>query len=251
MRGLATLLVAVLLTSCFPDSLVSQDQRPLSRPSIVLNVGVVAVDGVRDTELAAPLAVLGGTGELAPPGMRLFVVARSREPVVTLDGMSVLPDFSFEEAPPIDVLVVPGAQHSTGVDLLDDELIAFVRARGLRARYRVGLGEGVYVLARAGLLDDRDCTTVPAGIQRLRALSHERGITVHEGVSFAHDGPVVTSVGGVKSYEALLYLCDILYGRDAAEQLAARLVLWWDREAIEHHFTPRWEEGARAESLGD
>ncbi len=198
-----------------------------------LQVGFLIVDGVYGTELVAPFDVFQHTIFHTEPGMRVFTVAPSLEPVRTFEGLRLLPDHTFASAPPIDVLVVPSAEHSMDSDLENAELIEWVRRTGIRARHVLSLCDGAFVLARAGLLDRRAATTFPADIPRFRELFGDR-VECHEGLSFVHDGPAITSAGGARSYEAALYLCELLYGREAARGIARGLVIEWEAGEIEH-----------------
>jgi len=195
-----------------------------------LNVGFLVVDGVYNTELMAPFDVFHHTVFHTDPGMRVFTVAPSLEPVTTFEGLRLLPDFTYASAPPIDVLVVPSAEHSMDADLEDESMIAWVQSVGRRSRYVLSLCDGAFVLARAGLLDGRAATTFPADLDRLRA--DFPGLDVRENVSFVHDGPAVTSAGGAVSYEAALYLTDLLYGAETARGVAAGLCIDWNRGRV-------------------
>ncbi|MEL6638295.1 MAG: glutamine amidotransferase, partial [Bacteroidota bacterium] len=53
-------------------------------------------------------------------------------------------------------------------------------------------------------------------------------------VLFVHDGRFITSAGGAKSFEAALYLCEHLYGKTVAQQLAEGLVIDWDLTTVPH-----------------
>ena len=197
-----------------------------------LSVGFVVVDGVRGTELALPLDVFHHTGLHARPGMKVFTVAPTLEPVRTSEGLRLLPDHAFADAPAIDVLVVPGAEHGLVPSAGDAALVDFVRERGSKARYVVSLREGAFVLARAGLLDGRACTTFPADAARLRETFPR--LRVQEGSSFVHDGPAITSAGGAKSADAVLYLTELLCGPEAARAVARGLGIEWDLASVPH-----------------
>jgi transcriptional regulator GlxA family with amidase domain len=211
-------------------------QNAAERPERELTVGFVIVDGVYGTELTAPLDILHHSVFHTDPGMRVFTVAPSLAPVTTFEGLRILPDHAFDGAPAIDVLVVPSAEHNMDTDLEDERLIGFVRKRGSRARFVMSLCDGAFVLAQAGLLDGRECTTFPSDVARFRETFPR--IEVREGVSFVHDGPTITSVGGAKSFDAALYLAQLLYGERAARGVAAGLVIEWDLDAVEHRVAP-------------
>jgi len=209
-----------------PAPLEADSTRPLS-------VGFLIVNGVYDTELTAPLDVFHHTVFHTTPGMRVFTVAPTLEPVTTFEGLRLIPDHAFVNAPPIDVLVVPSAEHNMDSDLANEALIHWVRTTGRRARYVMSLCDGAFVLAAAGLLDDRQATTFPADIEPFRAMFSSK-VACLDGPSFVHDGPAITSVGGVRSFEPALYLCELLYGAKVARGVAKGLVIDWDRTKVAH-----------------
>lgn len=204
----------------------------VQKPDRVLKVGFLAVNGVYNSELIAPMDILHHTVFHTDPGMEVFVVAPTNEPIVTFEGLHIIPDYNFEDAPYIDVLIVPSARHSMDSDLEDEELIDFVRERGSKASYVMSLCDGAFVLAKAGLTDGHESTTFPSDISSYRKMFPD--LVVHEGISFVHDRNLITSAGGAKSYDPALYLVELLYGRKAAKGIAGGLVIEWDLGSIDH-----------------
>ena len=96
----------------------------------------------------------------------------------------------------------------------------------------MSLCDGAFVLAKAGLVDGKESTTFPSDVGRYRKTYPH--LTVHEGVSFVHDGKLITSVGGAKSYDPALYLSELLYGTKAAEGLGRGLVIDWKLSDIKY-----------------
>jgi putative intracellular protease/amidase len=196
-----------------------------------LNVGFLVIDGVYNTELTAPYDVFQHTifhtehAEPEHPGMEVFTVSPDGEPVTTFEGLVLVPHHSFDSAPPIDVLVVPSAEHNMDEDLENEELIRWVRETGERALFVVSLCDGAFVLAQAGLLDGRACTTFPGDQDRFAETFPE--LDLHRGVSFVHDGPALTSEGGAKSFDVAMYLVDHLYGEAAAKSIGGGLLIPW------------------------
>ena len=197
---------------------------PADRPLVA---GFVIVDGVYNTELMAPWDVFeharhhtGGR-----PAIDVVAISPDGEAVTTAEGLRILPQHGFADAPPIDILVVPSAEGSRDEDLENAALIDFVRQRGEQARFVVSLCWGAFVLAEAGLLDDRACTTFPADYQRFaEAFPTAR---LHINVSFVHEGRFLTSEGGARSYLAAMYLIDLLYGETVAAGVGRGLLIPW------------------------
>ena len=115
-----------------------QERAPIN-PKKVLNVGFLAVDGVFNSELIAPLDILQHTIFHTDPGMKTFVVAPDSMPVTTFEGLKIIPDYTFENVPEIDVLVVPSAENSMGSDLENEKLISFVKETGTNAKFVMSL----------------------------------------------------------------------------------------------------------------
>ena len=196
------------------------------------NAGFLIVDGVYNSELTAPFDILHHTVFHTEPGMRVFTVAPTLGAVTSFEGLRIVPNYTYENAPPIDVLVVPSAEHSMDSDLEDEALLDFVRRAGAKARYVVSLCDGAFVLAAAGLLDGKRATTFPSDIARMTDMFP--AVCVLDGPSFVHDGKAITSVGGAKSFDPALYLCELLYGERTAIGLAGGLVIDWDLDELEY-----------------
>ena len=232
---LVLLLVAV--SSCKPVQNHSgcTHQRNTELPPDRYNVGFLIMDGVFNTELTAPYDIFQHTiFRDSIKAMNVFLVANTLDPVRAFEGNYYLPDFDYtaDSLPPIDILVVPSAEHHLDTDLQDTAMLNFVRRVDESAMYVTSHCDGAFVLAAAGVLDDRACTTFPSDIEAMRQRfpSHD----VRDSVLFVHDGKYITSVGGAKSFEAALYLCEHMYGKSVAESLAGGLVIDWQLDRLPH-----------------
>jgi len=192
-----------------------------------LRAGFLIVDGVYDTELMAPWDVFQHTVyHSAPhPGIEVFTVAPEGRPVTTAEGLTIVPDYTFETAPKLDILVVPSAEHSRSDDRNDERLIAWVSQAGRDAQFVVSLCWGAFILAEAGLLDDHACTTFPADYQSFAEAFPDLDVKVN--ASFVHDGKVLTSQGGVRSYDVAIYLIDLIFGERVAQGVGSGLLIDW------------------------
>lgn len=197
------------------------------------NVGILIMDGVYNTELTAPYDIFQHTiFREGIKAMNVFMVAKSLAPITTFEGIRLLPDYGYlaEDLPKIDILVVPSAEHHLDSDLEDQEMIAFVKRAGAQAAYVTSHCDGAFVLAQAGLLDEVGSTTFPSDLEAYEKRFPQ--LTVHRDVLFVHDGKYITSAGGAKSFEAALYLCEHLYGKEVAQRLAQGLVIDWNVEEV-------------------
>jgi len=231
------LLSLVFLLACQStksiDTSKAVPKRVLELPADRYNVAFLIMDGVYNTELTAPYDIFQHTiFRKNIKAMNTFLVANTLEPITTFEGMRLLPDFNYlsNDLPKIDILVVPSAEHHLDTDLEDEKMIDFVKKVDKEALYITSHCDGAFVLAKAGILDEAVSTTFPSDIDKYKKMFPH--LDVRSEVLFVHDGKYITSAGGAKSFEAALYLAEIMYGKKIAQSLAGGLVIDWQIEAV-------------------
>lgn len=197
------------------------------------NVAFLIMEGTYNTEFTAPFDIFQHTQYRQNiKAMNTFTVANTLKPVTTFEGVRILPDFDYtrDSIPNIDILVVPSAEHHLDSDLKDSVMINFVKKVDQTALFMTSHCDGAFVLAKAGLLNEVVSTTFPSDISAYKKMFPE--LKVKDSVLFVHDGKYITSAGGAKSFEAALYLTELLYGTKIAKSLAEGLVIDWNLETV-------------------
>ncbi|THF87890.1 DJ-1/PfpI family protein [Deinococcus sp. KSM4-11] len=191
-------------------------------------VGLLIFDDIEVLDLGGPFEVLSvasrlavRSGEDAP--FQPLLIARDLQPVSARGGLRVLPQFTLTDHPPLDVLLVPGGV----VDAVqaDPLVVAWVRAQAARAELTASVCTGAFVLAQAGVLDDRRVTTHwedQADLAR-----QFPALTVVPDVSWVDTGDVVTSGGISAGIDMTLHLVERLHSRALAERTARQMAYSW------------------------
>ncbi|MDO6768292.1 MULTISPECIES: DJ-1/PfpI family protein [Cellulophaga] len=199
------------------------------------NVAFLIMNGTYNTEFTAPFDIFQHTQYRENiKAMNVFTVANTLDPITTFEGVKILPDFDYTKnnMPSIDILVVPSAEHHLDTDLEDVVMISFVKKVDEKAKFMTSHCDGAFVLAKAGLLDTIISTTFPGDLNKYQKMFPQ--LNVKKNSLFVHDGKYITSAGGAKSFEASLYLCEYLYGKEVAQSLAKGLVIDWDVNKVPH-----------------
>ena len=217
---------ALVLATALLPGLATAAEPPLK------TIGFLVLPGVYNSELMAPYDVLDHVRFRVKDAPRVFTVAKQKGPLRTFEGLTLIPHYSFADAPAIDLLVVPSAEHNLDTDLKDEAVIAWLREAGGKARLVMSLCDGAFMLAQAGLLDGLEATTFP-GDQDKFAKAFPK-VKLQRGPLFVHDGKAITSVGGARSYDPAMYVVERLYGGPAVAQIAQGLVLDWNLAAVKH-----------------
>ena len=112
-----------------------------------MHIGILIFPAVTQLDATGPAQVLART-----PGATLHMIWKTRDPVKTDAGFSIVPTTTFADCPQLDVICIPGGAGQ--IDLMNDaETLAFVAAQGAKARYITSVCTGSLVLGAAGLLN--------------------------------------------------------------------------------------------------
>lgn len=220
---------------CFTILFVSESafSQPGSNQNKILNTGFVCIDGVFNSELIAPYDVLQHTIYRDSTNYaRCFIVTPDGKPFTTFEGLRITPDYSFESAPAIDILIIPSTETSRTKDLQNAKLMKWLKQAVASARQVMTVCWGAFPLAATGALDGRVATTFPPDRKHFEEKFPE--VKVNHDVNFVADGKFITSVGGALSYQPALYLVEKLYSHETAKSIAGGLVLKWDLNKIPH-----------------
>lgn len=155
-----------------------------------MKIGFLVFPAVEELDFVGPWEMFGLWG-LIGTSARTLVVGQSVQPLRCSKGMSITPDFSFEDCPPLDVLLVPGGQ-GTREQADNPALIDFVKLQvEQHAQTVMSVSTGAFILHKAGLLLGRKCTTHWASLNRLRELGDVQAVEER----WVVDGPVWTAAG--------------------------------------------------------
>ncbi len=111
-----------------------------------LRIAFLAFPNVTQLDLTGPAQILSRLGEA-----QVDLVWKTRDPVPTDAGFSILPTAIFAEVPYADILCVPGGFGLNDV-IADDEAMAWVGAVGAGATWVTSVCTGSLILGAAGLL---------------------------------------------------------------------------------------------------
>ena len=126
---------------------------PLIRPGFRLGIHVF-----KDAEIvdfAAPYGVFS-VARRFDPELDAFLVADALRPVQAQAGFTVLPNYSFSDAPAMDAFLIPGG-YGTRQEVHNRRLHDFIRAQP-EATLLVSVCTGSWVYGAMGLLDGLPAT---------------------------------------------------------------------------------------------
>lgn len=200
-------------------------------------------------DVAGPLQVLATANELACEAGEAapyepHVVAREAGAVAASAGLPLVAEALPASRVAVDTLIVAGG---VGVydALADGALRLWVRRRAGLARRTASVCTGAFLLAAAGLLDGRRCTT---HWRRCAELARRYpALRVESDPIFVRDGDLWTSAGVTAGIDLTLAFVEADLGRAAAVAVARQLVVFAKRPGGQAQFSARLSLAADAD----
>jgi copper(I)-binding protein/putative intracellular protease/amidase len=185
---------------------------PLKKAAILL------FSYVEDIDFAGPVEVFGGSG------IQVFTVATSTSQIRTMMGIKITTDYSLEDAPPADILLIPGG--AVFASQQDPRVLKWVQERSKQAQYVMSVCNGAFILAKAGLLDGLTATTtadlidgLPTAAPNVKAVRDRR---------YVDNGKFITTAGLSSGIDGALYLVSKLFGQGRAQLVALGIEYDWN-----------------------
>jgi transcriptional regulator GlxA family with amidase domain len=181
------------------------------------HIGILLFRDVEELDAIGPWEVLSYWTRLFPDdGFRVSCLSPSGGLVQCAKGLVVRADYSYADAPPLEVLVYPGGQ-GTRPQLDDQAQLDWVRRQRASVPLMTSVCTGSLVYAAAGVLRDRPATTHWGALDLLREL--DPTIDVRPDERFVDDGDVITSAGISAGIDMALHLVVRLASRDRAVEV--------------------------------
>jgi transcriptional regulator GlxA family with amidase domain len=155
-----------------------------------------------------------------PSPFDVWLVAEYPEPVTTTGNMRVIPHYTFENCPPLHILVVPGG-WGTRKELNNPTMLEWLRARAAEVEMLTSVCTGSMLLGFAGLLNGRHATTHWRSLNWMRDAFPE--VTVEFQKHVVEDGLVVTSAGISAGIDMALKVVDRYFGENIARATARHM----------------------------
>ncbi|SAL82434.1 AraC family transcriptional regulator [Caballeronia choica] len=202
-------------------------------------IDILAFANVQLLDVAGPLQAFASANELAcahgfAPPYSPRVVAVDGGTVTTSAGLGIVAEPLPGDAEPSDTLVVAGGWGVYDA-ARDPALVAWVRAQAASARRVASVCTGAFLLAAAGLLDERRAVTHWTRCAELGR--RYPAVRVEPDPIFIRDGDVWTSAGVTAGIDLTLALIEDDLGRALALDVARHLVVFLKRPGGQAQFS--------------
>ncbi|MEB2302642.1 DJ-1/PfpI family protein [Lysinibacillus xylanilyticus] len=195
-------------------------------------VGILLYDFVDVLDFTGPAEVLSLTTknkveealtlykkELLPTKpFEVLTISETGKQIKTHSGIQVVPDFSFDNCPDLDILIIPGGPLRAVQTVIKNKNIQEWIIKHKNSEYICSVCTGAYILGQTGLLNGKKATTHHLALKNLQEKYPE--IQVVLGSKVIHDGNFITSGGVSSGINMALYLVEQIMGKSVAKRTA-------------------------------
>ncbi|WP_296595478.1 GlxA family transcriptional regulator [Phenylobacterium sp.] len=208
------------------------------------SLAVVIFPGFQLLDAAGPVAAFEIAERYRPGSYALTVMAplaagETHGQVASSSGVAFAA--SALSAGPFDTIVISGGDGTRSLHELG-RIVAWLK--GAKARRRTSVCSGAYLLAEAGLLDGRRCTTHWSRTDDF-ARRYPK-VSLDADRIFIRDGDVWTSAGITAGIDLALALIEDDLGADVARRVAQQLVVHQRRPGGQSQFSALVDLGGRS-----
>ena len=179
------------------------------------HIGILLFPEVEELDAVGPWEVLAFWARYFPDdGYDITTLSKAGGPVRCAKGLDIVAAHSYQDVPPLEVLIYPGGM-GTRPHLNDERQLEWVQKQRASTPLMTSVCTGSLVYAAAGLLAHRPATTHWASLDLLSEL--DPTIEVRPTDRFVDDGDVVTSAGVSAGIDMALHLVRRLAGQERAQ----------------------------------
>jgi transcriptional regulator GlxA family with amidase domain len=186
-----------------------------------ITYGIYLFQQVAALDFAGPYEVFALSNRLFNGG-RVVTIAEHNVPITCANGMEVNPQYTFDDAPDLDVILVPGS-NELGAALQSNRTIEWIQQQSQLTNYTSAVCTGAVILQRAGLLHNKKATTHWMLVEEL---SKDDTITVMEDMRYVRDGKIITAQGISAGIDMALWLIGEIHNPAHAREV--RKILHYD-----------------------
>lgn len=210
----------------------------------VKSIAIIAFNNISPFQLSVPCMVFGENRlDIDGPRFDLMICAAEDGELKTNAGFSIRTPYALRDMDTADMVIVPSWRDAC--EAPPPELLAALNAAHLRGATIVGLCMGAFVLAAAGLLDNRPATSHWLLTDELAQRYPQ--IAVRPDVLYVDDGDVITSAGVAAGIDCCLHILRRLHGAEAAGRVARRMVVPPHRQGGQAQYIEKPIRGSAAE----
>ena len=188
-----------------------------------MNIGIYIYENAEVLDFSGPFEVFSTAKRLAQASWNIFLIGEADNIIKTRGGFRVLPDYTIQNHPQLDLLMVVGGIHND--EVRKKTIINWIATTAPKVPMVVSVCTGAFLLAEAGLLDGLTVTT--HWEDQTDLANDYPALTVISNLRWVKAGKMTTSGGISAGIDMSLHLVSELTSMALAEKTAKQMEYRW------------------------
>ncbi|MDP4147080.1 MAG: DJ-1/PfpI family protein [Bacillota bacterium] len=189
----------------------------------MINIGIVVFEKIEELDFIGPFEVLSYVSKIRTESVNVWLISAGEQVVKAYNGLRFFTDYTIDNCPKLDVLVVPGGKGRLAA-MKNNKILDFIKNRYTELKYLASVCTGSLIIGAAGLLKDKSATTYHTAFDELVEL----GAIVKKS-KVVQDGKIITGAGVSSGIDVGLYLLSKLFDEATAQEVADKIEYYWQR----------------------
>ena len=190
----------------------------------IKDIAIFLQSNVEILDFAGPMEVF------IAAGYNVYTVAESTQPMKAMHSLTVVPDYTLENAPTPDIVVFVG-----GGDIATSKkqnVKKWIKKVVPNTQLQLTVCTGAFFMAEVGFLNGKTATTYHKSIGHLQSQFPQ--INVRSNVRFVDNGKIITTAGISAGIDGALHVVSKLKGEKFAQQVARTMEYdkWVPKEGL-------------------
>ncbi|MEN3324362.1 DJ-1/PfpI family protein [Mariniflexile soesokkakense] len=170
-------------------------------------IGLLVYNGVLITEVTASADVFTKPTENCNQVFNVVTIGETKNPIVSEEGLKIVPDYTFENCPKLEVLFVPSA-YDIYAQVHNKKIVEFIKEKNKETKYTVSNCAGAQLIGISGIADGMKIVTWIGGGEQLQKDYPNLIVQNDALVTYVEDGKFSSSNGNLASYISALNLVE-------------------------------------------
>ena len=192
-----------------------------------MNIGIYIYDEAEVLDFSGPFEVFSVASRFLDEKEKFNVSLISEEKTIikARGGYMVNSNFTFENHPSLDMLIVVGGVHTQEVK--KTKVINWIKGQSQNVKIIASVCTGCFLLAQAKVVSNHKVTTHWEDIKDLK--SDYPRLNVLSDVRWVDEGNIVTSAGITAGIDMSLHLVSKVYNNELANKTAKQMQFDWNK----------------------
>lgn len=176
------------------------------------NVAIFIFDDVEVLDFAGPFEVFNVTSDVVDPTpFNTYTVALTEEPVKARGNLSINPNYSIDNCPTPDIILLPGGDGRRHL-MKDGRVLSWITKHVDNIEKLLSVCTGAFYIAHSGLLNGLSATTHHGAFSEFRETFPD--VTLTEDKRYVENGKIITAGGISAGIDMSLYVVEQLLGKE-------------------------------------